>query len=158
MSHPETVSPTEQRERNTESAGSRRQRSIVLWAMSAIIVACVILVGYLWWSAPSLTLMNQANDREVTCPALGAPLGTGGAVNDYRIGDAELDSAVEYYVSAIGSTPGSEGAVVIEQNARDAILEGCAGVARDRQTGIMVTLGVALGAGLVLARRPRVGA
>lgn len=58
------------------------------WAMSAVIVACVILVGYLWWSAPSLTLMNQAHDREVTCPALGAPLGTGGAVNDYRIGDA----------------------------------------------------------------------
>lgn len=158
MSHPETVSPTEQRERNTESAGSRRQRSIVLWAMSAIIVACVILIGYLWWSTPTLTSMNQADDHEITCPALGAPLGTGGSVDDYRIGSAELDDAVDHYVATIGSTPGSEESVLIEQNARAAISEGCAGVLQDRQTGIMVTLGVALGAGLVLTRRPQVRA
>ncbi|WBL19694.1 hypothetical protein [Citricoccus sp. NR2] len=158
MPHPETAPSAERPVNSAESSAVRSRASILPWAMSAVIVACVILIGYLWWSTPTLTSMNQADDHEITCPALGAPLGTGGSVDDYRIGSAELDDAVDHYVATIGSTPGSEETVLIEQNARAAISEGCAGVLQDRQTGIMVTLGAALGAGLVLTRRPQVRA
>lgn len=153
MPHHETASSVEQPGSSAVPTAFLRRTSILQWAMTAVVAACVILIGSLWWSSPKLTSMNQADDHEITCPALGAPLGTGGSVDDYRIGSAELDDAVDHYVATIGSTPGSEEAVLIEQNARAALREGCAGVLQDRQTGIMVTLGVALGAGLVLTRR-----